>query len=183
MVLARQKQGGPSAWSSRSDGPLVVQARRLGYKVTVLPFPSAVARVGDSGAAGPAGRQINRLRMLRLLCAAAPAAASYVVGLRRLIADCKPDVIHTNSLKMHILGIRASKGLPVVWHVRDYGRIAATDGTSRLHSRSALCICCGKLGERRRRPAQSMRPRPAGVGSSQRHRPGTILALRTSPGT
>ena len=58
--------------------------------------------------------------MLRLLCAAAPAAASYVVGLRRLIADCKPDVIHTNSLKMHILGIWASKGLPVVWHVRDY---------------------------------------------------------------
>jgi glycosyltransferase involved in cell wall biosynthesis len=38
-----------------------------------------------------------------------------------LLRELRPDVVHTNGLKMHVLGARAaSPGMPVVWHVHEY---------------------------------------------------------------
>ena len=124
-VLASIRASQP-AWPlhliTAEDGPLLSKAKALGVQVKVLPFPSALSRLGDAGAGGPAGAQISRLALLIKLFSAAPGVASYVRKLRREIKRLSPDVIHANNLKMHVLSVWAqSKRRPaVVWHIHDY---------------------------------------------------------------
>jgi glycosyltransferase involved in cell wall biosynthesis len=105
------------------EGPLVERAKALGVPVTVLPFPAALARLGDAGAGGPAGEQGNGRALLQGLVSSAPAAASYLRALRRVLRELAPDVIHTNGFKMHVLGVWAcsrARRTPVIWHIHDY---------------------------------------------------------------
>jgi glycosyltransferase involved in cell wall biosynthesis len=104
-----------------SDGPLVARARELGVRADVLQFPAALARLGDGGAGGPAGRQISQLGLLLRVAQASRAVAAYRRRLRKMLAGIQPDVIHTNGFKMHLLGLWARpRRTPVVWHVHDY---------------------------------------------------------------
>lgn len=104
-----------------AEGPLEALARRIGADSCTMPFPASLARLGDSGAGGPAGDQISIATLLAGISTAAPAVTGYVTALRGRISDFAPDVIHTNGFKMHILGLWASRrNIPVVWHVRDY---------------------------------------------------------------
>lgn len=102
-----------------ADGPLVGLAEGLGVRAEVLPIPGTIARLGEPGAAGPAGLTLG-------LVAAAISSSSYASALGRSIAAFDPDVIHTNSLKMHLLGAAAAvkrrrvRPTPVVWHMHDY---------------------------------------------------------------
>src|ERR1700681_3745056 len=64
-------------------GPLAAKARELGVDTSVLIFPPSLARLGDAGAGGPAGRQVGRVDLLRRLVAAGPALAGYCRQLRR----------------------------------------------------------------------------------------------------
>ncbi len=93
------------------DGPLAGIARGLGVNVLVKPFPPALARLGDSG----------RFRALFGLLSAAPATWGYARSLSRWLAGIDPDLIHTNGLKMHLLGAQI---LPprsrLIWHIHDY---------------------------------------------------------------
>lgn len=52
----------------------------------------------------------------RLLAAARP-----VAGIYRALGAARPDIVHTNSTKMHLLAGTAARlrRLPVVWHMRD----------------------------------------------------------------
>lgn len=95
------------------DGPLVEQARAAGAQVIVAPFPRALARLGDSGS--------GAVRALWSCCKAAAGAVQYALHLGRTIQKLRPDVVHTNGFKMHILGAWARpKSVPVIWHVHDY---------------------------------------------------------------
>jgi glycosyltransferase involved in cell wall biosynthesis len=97
------------------DGPLVQRARDLGVEVTVLPFPTALARMGD------AGTNAGRLRNTARLAGAGLAAMRYGKELRAHLRTVAPDLVHTNGFKMHVLGARyAPAGTPVIWNVRDY---------------------------------------------------------------
>lgn len=123
-LLASLRQAEPG-WSLHlivsSEGPLVDQARELNIQTTVLPFPPGLMVLGDAGASGPAGDQRGRLALMRRLIRASPAVASYLRRLRQIISTLKPDVIHTNGFKMHVMGIWASpRGVPVIWHIHDY---------------------------------------------------------------
>jgi glycosyltransferase involved in cell wall biosynthesis len=114
-------------WSTKlivaSEGPLAERAFTLGVPTTVLPFPPSIARLGDSGAGGPAALQLRRLILLSRLGFAIVAAASYVGELRRVLGQMAPDILHTNGFKMHVLGVWARPGqVPVVWHIHDYVR-------------------------------------------------------------
>jgi glycosyltransferase involved in cell wall biosynthesis len=104
------------------QGPLVDRASALGVPVTLLPFPTALARIGDAGAGGPAGRQVSRLALLHRLLASGWSAIPYLRRLRRVLRALSPDVIHTNGFKMHVLGLRAcpTRRTPVIWHIHDY---------------------------------------------------------------
>ncbi|MCA1594268.1 MAG: glycosyltransferase family 4 protein [Acidobacteria bacterium] len=102
-------------------GPLVERARALDVEVTVLPFPHALARLGDAGAGGPAGRSTGRAVFARRALFAAPFTLLYARRLRSVLRSLNPEVIHTNGFKMHVLGswTRAAH-VPVVWHIHDY---------------------------------------------------------------
>lgn len=110
------------AWSLglvvAAEGPLVERVRALGMPVTVLPFPSSLARLGDWSL----GRGLTaRLRMAMALAAAAGPAAQYAWRLRRLVGREHPDVVHANGLKMHVLGAwTRPRESALLWHVHDY---------------------------------------------------------------
>jgi glycosyltransferase involved in cell wall biosynthesis len=93
------------------DGPLANIARELGVQVLVMPFPPALARLGDSG------RWAAVLGSLR----ASVAAGKYARRLARCLRGIQPDIIHTNGFKMHLLGawIRPRRSL-LIWHIHDY---------------------------------------------------------------
>ena len=120
-LLAGLRESYPT-WSLRlivaSDGPLVERVEALGVPVDVLPFPASVARLGDWGV----GRGWwARVRFLMRCAATAPPAVGYLQRLRRLLRSNRPDVIHTNGLKMHLLGAWARpRGSALLWHLHDY---------------------------------------------------------------
>ena len=120
-LLAGLRESHPS-WSLRlivaSDGPLVERVAALGVPVQVLPFPPSVARLGDWGV----GRGWwTRLRFLMRCAGTAVPALGYLRQLRRLLRSSRPDVIHTNGFKMHLLGAWARpRGSAVLWHLHDY---------------------------------------------------------------
>jgi glycosyltransferase involved in cell wall biosynthesis len=126
-----------------ADGPLVARARAVCSEVAVVPLPSALARLGDAGAGGPAGNQSSRAALVGGLCAATPTGVVYAARLRRAITAFHPDVVHSNGFKMHVLGAWATpRGVPVVWYLHDY--VGARPLMSRLlraHvSRCALAV-------------------------------------------
>ena len=100
-----------------SDGPLAARAEALGVTTVSAPFPPSVARLGERSAASSSGGYARFAAQLGL---AAGPIASYTAQLRRALAAFRPDVVHTNGLKMHVLAARAADATPLVWHVHDY---------------------------------------------------------------
>jgi glycosyltransferase involved in cell wall biosynthesis len=102
-------------------GSLAAKAEALGVVTSVLPFPPAIARLGDSSAGSPSDNGISRLKLLRQLFFASPEMRHYAALLRKELRRLAPDVIHTNGFKMHILGALAKpKQARLIWHVHDY---------------------------------------------------------------
>jgi glycosyltransferase involved in cell wall biosynthesis len=90
------------------DGPLAAVAGALGVHVIVQPFPPAMRRLGDAGGT-------------RSLATASMATAKYTFGLSRLLRGLRPDIVHTNGLKMHLLGAWTRPArCKMVWHIHDY---------------------------------------------------------------
>jgi glycosyltransferase involved in cell wall biosynthesis len=120
-LLAGLRESHPS-WSLRlivaSDGPLVARVEALGVPVRVLPFPGSLARLGDWGV----GRGVwGRFAFLGRCAGVVVPTFAYRRRLRRLLLEHPPDVIHTNGLKMHVLGAWARPhGSALVWHLHDY---------------------------------------------------------------
>ncbi|HEX2080277.1 MAG TPA: glycosyltransferase family 4 protein [Longimicrobium sp.] len=120
-LLASLRAAEPSwrlALVAPGEGPLPEGARGLGVEVRVLPFPPALAALGDAGVSvgrpGAAGLALGMLR-------AVPGAARYLARLRSLLGEMAPDVVHTHGLKMHLLGARAAHASArVVWHLHDF---------------------------------------------------------------
>ena len=120
-LLAGLRESHPS-WSLRlivaSDGPLVARVEALGVPVRIVPFPASLARLGDWGL----GRGWWRRLVFVGRCAGvALPALGYLRRLRGLLRTEAPAVIHTNGLKMHVLGAWAQpRGSAVLWHLHDY---------------------------------------------------------------
>jgi glycosyltransferase involved in cell wall biosynthesis len=104
------------------EGPLTEEAERLGARVSLLPMPEALTHVGDSGLRGH-GRWRAALGLLRNGVPAAWAGRGYVRRLRGLIESLRPDVIHSNGMKFHLLSALAAPrdhAPPIVWHLHDF---------------------------------------------------------------
>jgi glycosyltransferase involved in cell wall biosynthesis len=145
-MLASLRASQPG-WSLRlivsEDGPMVSRSFALGMLTTVVPFPSVLARIGDAGAGGPAGRQQRRSSLVIDLLWATPATLFYLLKLRRIIRKLAPDVIHTNGFKMHILAVLAKpRRVPVIWHIHDYVSARPMMGhlLRRLSKRCSLAV-------------------------------------------
>ncbi len=116
--LQKEKPDWKLALIAAQDGPLVQKAAALGVRTEVLPFPAAVARLGDSK---PSNGALAQVALAARLAGTAFAARKYSRKLSQSIRDDAPDLVHSNSLKMHLLGVWG-KGPrpPIVWHLHDY---------------------------------------------------------------
>ena len=95
------------------DGPLAPKAEALGVEVMLLPFPSGLARLGQASD--------RRMSLVGSLLSAGGPAVLYARRLARALQKLRPDLIHTNGFKMHVLGSWARPlETPLVWHVHDY---------------------------------------------------------------
>ena len=102
-----------------AEGPLIDAARSLGATTAVLPLPASVGAVGDSALAG--GRARAALSLLGRSPAAGWAAWRYARRLRRVAEEVRPDVVHSNGIKCHLLTRLARlRDTPVIWHVHDF---------------------------------------------------------------
>jgi glycosyltransferase involved in cell wall biosynthesis len=98
------------------EGTLAARARDLGAEVHSLPMPDALADFGEWSLRGA-----GLARRGAAFVSAAGAATAYQRTLTTLLSELRPDVIHTNGFKMHVLGTRAAPaGVPVVWHLHEY---------------------------------------------------------------
>jgi glycosyltransferase involved in cell wall biosynthesis len=92
--------------------------RALGVSITVVPFPPRLAQVGEWGAGTSL---LGRVRLAAACLTAAWGALGYLRRLRRVVTQQKPDVVHSNGVKMHLLSAWVvPRGSAVVWHVHDY---------------------------------------------------------------
>ena len=129
-LLTMVREARPS-WTvgliSGNDGPLIDDARALGVTTTTLPFPRDFARLGDAGLVTPA----TWARFARHAVGGSLSTLRYVQQLRAAITGFSPDVVHSNGIKMHVLGalVRPSRAA-LVWHFHDYP--GARPVTSRL---------------------------------------------------
>jgi glycosyltransferase involved in cell wall biosynthesis len=130
--LRRAQPTWPLHLVTAADGPLVRMARDFEVSASVLPFPPSIARLGEAGAS-----DAGMLALGAGLVGAALRSRGYVRGIRHEIRVFEPDVIHTNSLKMHLLGAAAVAGRrqtarpsALVWHMHDY--IGTRPMTARL---------------------------------------------------
>jgi glycosyltransferase involved in cell wall biosynthesis len=112
---------------SGNDGPLVDSARALGVQTVVLPFPHDFARLGDAGLVTPG----TWAQFARHAVGGSLSTLRYVQRLRAAVTAFGPDVVHSNGIKMHLLGalVRPSR-TALVWHFHDYP--GARPVTSRL---------------------------------------------------
>jgi len=109
-------------------GSLPTALPAMGIRVHVIAMPRAMARLGESSSGQRWSKWFWCGRMLGLfppdffiagVCAADP-------------ADCKPDVLHSNGFKMHLLSIWLRlTGTPVLWHIHDF-----------VGSRPSWPVCC-----------------------------------------
>jgi glycosyltransferase involved in cell wall biosynthesis len=100
-----------------AGGPLVESLREAGVETEVMPWPAAVARLGDYDARGIAG--LARLAIRAVV--AFPRALFYVKRLRDLLRQRQPAIVHTNGFKMHVLGaIARPASSRLVWHLHDF---------------------------------------------------------------
>jgi glycosyltransferase involved in cell wall biosynthesis len=99
------------------EGPLEARARAAGATTRILPMPDALLAFGEWSM-----RRIGEIGQQGITLARAAAAASrHRADLAALLRELDPHVIHTNGLKMHVLGARAaSSGVPIVWHLHEY---------------------------------------------------------------
>ena len=153
-ILAAVRGARPD-WTLRliaaSSGPLLAKAAAYA-EVAALPFPNALARLGEWGTRGSVAA---RLRLgAGLLSASAPAIV-YARSLHRCLRTFNPDIIHSNGLKMHLLAARVRPShARLVWHLHDYPasrRLTARLLASQAHRCDAMLANSGSVAAQARR--------------------------------
>jgi glycosyltransferase involved in cell wall biosynthesis len=119
-----------------TEGPLIEEARKLGVRVVPLPMPPNLMELGDSGWRDGSNSQgwntdqtrigFFRVKSLfhlwpQLNPRAGLATFDYVRRLRNTLATLRPDLVHSNGIKFHLLSrLAARRSWPVIWHIRDF---------------------------------------------------------------
>lgn len=90
------------------DGAAVDYLRSKSVECYVLPLEQAVGKARRKSLNGVSFSQ-------------SVAAFKYVLRLVRFLKDRAVEIVHTNSMKAHVLGGVAARiaGIPLVWHLRD----------------------------------------------------------------
>lgn len=101
-----------------TNGPLIAEAEKLGIRTELLALPDELLVLDNS-----AGKDVARssltlaLRMLR----GSLGATNYAAKLRTRIDAFKPDLVHSNGTRFHLITkLLGALRAPVVWHMRDF---------------------------------------------------------------
>lgn len=94
-----------------ADGPLAARLRAAGVLVRMVPMDKALL--------GATRQKLSRNPFLALAHAVAFIGASW--RIYRLMREIRPHIVHTNTLKSHLLAILPClvTRTPLVWHMRD----------------------------------------------------------------
>ena len=104
-------------------GALADRCRELGLDVVELPFPDALAQLGETAALDSGRASSGRLRFFRQGLAAAVSLPGYLGKLRAVLRRASATVVHTNGLKAHIAAaLIKPPSVRLVWHLHDYVR-------------------------------------------------------------
>jgi glycosyltransferase involved in cell wall biosynthesis len=92
-------------------GPAVDLLRRRGVETYVLPIPQRIGKARRCSLSGAAWFQLG----------AVWDGAAYVAKLASFFQKRAVEIVHTNSMKAHLLGGFAARAarIPLVWHLRD----------------------------------------------------------------
>ncbi|GAP95144.1 glycosyltransferase family 4 protein [Leptolyngbya sp. NIES-2104] len=100
-----------------THGALIEAAEALGVTVVCLPLPQPINRFGDSGARS----RFLKFKLLLKVGFALPEFLDYRKRFHRLIQKIQPDLIHSNSIKTHLLLAALPRiQAPIVWHIHDF---------------------------------------------------------------
>lgn len=113
------------------DGPLAPLARFAGMNTIALPMPTSLARLGEWGLRS-GRRSTAGMRLVR----AALDLPSYERRMRETLAAIRPDIVHSNGFKAHVVAARThDHSRALVWHMHEY--VAARPVTRSLVRRYA----------------------------------------------
>jgi glycosyltransferase involved in cell wall biosynthesis len=119
LMASLRAAGSSQLHLAAPPGPLLTEAQGLGVATTALTLPAAVGAVGDSALRGGGAR--SALALARRAPAAAWSAWRGAARLRGLVERLRPDVVHSNGMKFHLLTRLARlRGPAVVWHLHDF---------------------------------------------------------------
>jgi glycosyltransferase involved in cell wall biosynthesis len=139
-------------------GPLQDVCTAQGVTSVVVPFPAAIARLGET--AMIRGGSIWQPAAVRRLLSAALRSPSYARQLSRTLARCNPTLIHSHGIKAHVLGALCHGRAPLVWHLHEY---ISTRPVSRTVLRRLKRHCAAIVAN----SSSVARDAQAGLGSSR----------------
>ncbi|MEH1847911.1 MAG: glycosyltransferase family 4 protein [Nostoc sp.] len=125
-----------------TDGALIEQAQKLGIQVTLLKLPEELNQLGDSAFKGN-NKAIAIFILLLRLVKMLPSIGKYLREFGRSLRELKPDLIHSNGIKTHVLtALVRVKGVPLIWHIHDFysSRPLIAQVLKRLSDRATLGI-------------------------------------------
>jgi glycosyltransferase involved in cell wall biosynthesis len=103
-----------------TDGPMIVQAKKLGVEVKVLKLPEEFNQLGDS-ALKSNSKFIAGMKLLFQLFLLSPSLWRYLQEFRQTIELINPNIIHTNGIKANLITSLAEiKNVPIIWHIQDF---------------------------------------------------------------
>jgi glycosyltransferase involved in cell wall biosynthesis len=114
-----------------SEGPLLDRCRAAGIGAAALPYPAALASLGESGASARSDAPASRLRAALRLTSVAAVLFPYLRRLRGELRRHNATIVHSNGIKAHVAtSLALPRGARLVWHLHEYVR--SRPSTARL---------------------------------------------------
>ena len=114
-----------------SDGPLLDRCRAAGIGAATLPYPPALASLGEPGASGASDAPASGLRAALRLTSVAAVLFPYLRRLRGELRRHDATIVHSNGIKAHVAAsLAVPRGARLVWHLHEYVR--SRPSTARL---------------------------------------------------
>lgn len=109
------------------EGPLLQKIRSMDVAAELLSFPPALRAFGENRRQTPAGARTAgspniSSKTKRAISWGEAGMKTLVYGwkLRTRLRRLNPNIVHSNGMKMHLLGALAKGTAPLVWHLHDY---------------------------------------------------------------
>ena len=106
-----------------ADGPLLDKCRAAGIGAANVPYPAAMASLGETSAAQPGARTSVGIRRMSHVLRTTAVLWPYLRRLRRELRGRQATIVHSNGIKAHVAtSLARPRGVRLVWHLHEYIR-------------------------------------------------------------